>query len=183
MKRETARPSLAMYKALAQVEDQVVADMTERIRVGEGGRRCPTFQSMAREDLLWCIRLMFRLLLTSVQSSNRMLILNYLEVTGFRRFAAGATAEEIAFFLDLLNETILSALAGQDEIKGLQQEMYDHVTAPIEFGKDEILDQYERFLRGGSLPGEKAPVADSERPRTPRELIEETIWSCLVQRK
>ncbi len=183
MKRETARPALRIYKALATIEDPVVETVTESIRAGKEGDRYPSFLAMGRDELHWCIRLLFRLLLTSVQSSNRMLILDYLEVTGFSRFAAGSTAGEICRFLDLLNETILSALAGQDEVAGLQQQLYDSVTRPLEFGKDEVVEQYERFLRGGAPGEEHGPETAPSRTRTAREMIEETIWSCLVQRK
>jgi hypothetical protein len=183
MKRETARPALRIYKALATIEDPVVETVTESIWAGKEGDRYPSFLAMGKDELHWCIRLLFRLLLTSVQSSNRMLILDYLEVTGFSRFAAGATAKEICRFLDLLNETILAALAGQDEVAELQQQLYDRVTLPLEFGKDEVIEQYERFLRGGDPGREHGPEAAPSWKRTAREMIEETIWSCLVKRK
>ena len=72
------------------------------------------------------------------------------------------------------------------KIQGLQayqEKMYDSVSMPIEFGKDEVEHQYELFLQEA---GERAPEEAPRIPsvaRTAREQLEETIWSCLKHRR
>lgn len=181
MRREPLRPDLRIYHALLEGEDRVVESVTRRIE-GEAAES-PGFSAMAPTERTWLVRLVYRLLLSSVQSSNRMLVLNYLDVTGPARFAGGFTAHEIERFLDHLKQAVLVWLQGRDELRGQEQEVYDRITLPIEFGKDEVREQYERFQRGAPpVPGAgheyALPVS-----RSGREQLEETIWKCLVERR
>jgi hypothetical protein len=181
MRREPLRPDLRIYHALLEGEDRVVERVTRRIE-GEAAES-PGFSAMTPTGRTWLVRLVYRLLLSSVQSSNRMLLLNYLEVTGPARFAGGFTANEVERFLDDLNRAVLAWVQGRDDVRGHEQELYDRITLPIEFGKDEVREQYERFQRGAP----RAPVAghpdDVPVSRSGREHLEETIWKCLVGRR
>jgi nucleoside-diphosphate-sugar epimerase len=183
MRRDIARPDLAIFKALVTEENQVVDALLERVGAAATRGQLPAFAAMDPAELAWLIRLLYRLLLTSVQTSNRMLLVNYLEVTGASRFKAGFTADEICLFLKHLNETVVAALTRRDELKQLGQETYDRITVPIELGMEEVRGQYERFLEGGATALEEPlEPAAAEQPSA-RELLESTIWSCLVQRR
>jgi hypothetical protein len=130
----------------------------------------------------WYVRLLYRLLLNSVQNSNRMLLLNYLEMTARRRFELGFTGEELCQLLDAIREEIRAWLSRRRELAGFERELHERVTVPLDFGKDEILDQWERYQAGA---GEPAPAGDQASPPPPsgREQLAETIWQCLVQRR
>jgi hypothetical protein len=130
----------------------------------------------------WYVRLLYRLLLNSVQNSNRMLLLNYLSMTARRRFELGFTGEELRHLLDLLQQEIRGWLGRRRELAGFERELHERVTVPLEFGKDEVLDQWERREAGLA---EGAPrVADASlEPPSGQELLAETIWQCLVQRR
>ena len=183
MRRQPLRPDLRIYKALAPLEDHVISAVNGAIR-SSSGDDLKSFRAMDPEELGWFVRLLYRLLLSSVQSSDRMLIQSYLEVTGISRFRAGFTAHEFVSFLDRLKDTILAALATTDELMDLGQELHDRITMPIEFGKDEIEEQYGRFLAGaGAVAQQERRGAGEARAGSPREMLEETIWNCLVQRK
>lgn len=182
MRRAPLRPDLRIYRALLSVEESAIAAMVEWVR--SGGDELRSFRAMEPEELGWFVRLVYRLLLSSVHGSDRMLILSYLEVTAFSRFRAGATAAEIRLFLDRLNQTVLDAVASAGGLEDLGQQLHDCVTVPIGFGKDEVEEQYDRFLQGPAAPAERRPSGEALRPTpSPRELLEETIWSCLVRRK
>ncbi|MDH4158161.1 MAG: NAD(P)-dependent oxidoreductase [candidate division Zixibacteria bacterium] len=183
LKRDTARPNLRIYTALSNSEDKIVYSLVEQISVSRVGRLYPRIQQLDRTELAWLIRLLYRLLLTSIDAGNKMLILNYFEISGLSRFQAGYTADEISYLLTMLNDTILAHLGRVDELKPFSKDLYDYISVPIEFGKDEINYQFQLYLQRG--PGEAAAkeTPASAEARTARELLEETIWSCLVQRK
>jgi len=176
MRRTTDRPDLRIYTAMAAVEDQVVAAATEaalsHARDGHAGAT-----GTDRATLEWTFRLLYRLLMSSVQSANRMLLMNYMEVTAASRLKTGTTAGEICFLLETLRACIFRILGAGSGRKATRQELHDRITVPIEFGIDEIRAQEERYVEG------LAPAAAAGREPTPREQLEETIWSCLVQRR
>jgi nucleoside-diphosphate-sugar epimerase len=181
LRREVLRPDLRVYQALLEGEDQVVGRASARIDAERAGPAFQGFCAMPRAEVEWFVRLLYRLLLNSVQNSNRMLILNYLEVTGPSRFSAGFTSDEICLALSALNEAVLEWLVEREDLVGFRREIHERVTVPIELGMDEVREQYERFLR---TPG---PAREGAEPvpagRSSRELLEETIWKCLVQRR
>jgi hypothetical protein len=180
MRRDADRPNLQLYKSLIAVESQVVEAM-ERLLGSREGEALPHYRSLDASEFRWLLRLVYRLLLTSIQMSNRMLILNYLEVTCTDRFRAGFGPEEICRLLSGLNGAILGALQNRPEMKGVEKLLYEQITVPFEFGLEEVREQHERFEEGAGLSGEPAPPVQDGGP-TPRELLEQTIWSCLVQR-
>jgi hypothetical protein len=178
--RQPLRPDLRIYHALLDGEDQVVRAVTERLSpaAGEPWRGLLRMDPAERE---WYVRLLYRLLLSSVQNSNRMLLLNYLAMTAQRRFELGFTGDELSSLLDLLREEIRAWLTRRRELSGFERELHERVSVPLDLGKDEILDQWERRQAGGEpapLEGEAATP-----PLTGQEQLAETIWQCLVQRR
>ncbi len=184
MRRTPARPDLRIYNALARVEDLVVFDVVQAVLDERTRPPMPAFRDLDREELAWRIRLYYRLLLTSVQSSDRMQLANYMAITCQSRFRAGFTGDEIRALLDLFNGIILYNLASRAEGTETESELYQRITVPIEFAKDELREQFGRFLEGiedaDVVAPEEAPPALA---LSSRQALEETIWSCLVHRK
>jgi nucleoside-diphosphate-sugar epimerase len=179
--REPLRPDLRIYGALLDGEDQVVRAVAARLPPLPE----PPWQGLLRMDPSerdWYVRLLYRLLLSSVQNSNRMLLLNYLAMTARRRFELGFTGEELGRLLDVLQEEIRAWLARRRELAGFDRELYERVTVPLEFGKDEVLDQWERREAGFAEAAPRADEAAAEPPSV-KEQLAETIWQCLVQRR
>jgi len=183
LRRETYRPNLRIYTALTNAEDKIINDMVENVISSKVSRLYPHVQELDKDSLRWFSKLLYRLLLTSIDANNRMLILNYFEISGLSRFQTGYTADEIAYLLTMLNDTIVANLSKIDELKHFSREIYDYVSLPIEFGKDEVNHQYQLYLQQGSEPEHKEEKTVSSEKRNTRELLEETIWHCLVQRK
>lgn len=179
--REPMRPDLRIYHALLEGEDQVVAALAKYLaRPTEGPWTGLARMDPAERD--WYVRLLYRLLLNSVQNSNRMLLLNYLAMTARRRFELGFTGEELGQLLDRIGVEIRIWVAGRRDLAGLDRELHERITVPLELGKDELLDQYERFANSPVEPPPPA-VASSGEPQLAPGQLAETIWQCLVQRR
>jgi nucleoside-diphosphate-sugar epimerase len=179
--RQPLRPDLRIYHALLDGEDQVVRAVLARMAPASAGP-WSGFARMDPAEREWYVRLLYRLLLSSVQNSNRMLLLNYLAMTARRRFELGFTGDELSLLLDVLREEIRAWLARRRELLGFERELHERVTVPLDLGKDEVLDQWERRLAGaiepprGQAEGEAAPPSGEDQ-------LAETIWQCLVQRR
>ncbi len=183
MRKEIVRPDLAILKALVTEENQFLDALAQRVGEEAAQGRLPSYAAMDTSKLVWLARLWHRLLVTSVQTSNRMLLVNYLEVTGVSRFKAGFSVDEVCLFLRVMNDVIVEALRRRTDLRRFEHELFDRVTVPIELAMEEVRGQYERLEeRGATMSGDgvKEPGEDGT---TARESIESTIWSCLVQRR
>lgn len=182
IRRMAFRPELPIYLNLSRAEDEIIASAIRRIQSLTTYRQFPYFNSLENSELLWLVRLTFRLLLTSIQSGNRLLILNYLQVTGSNFFKSGCSATELSLLFQTLHDLAKTSLQDVAELKGYQQQVFDSVTMPIELAKDEIIELNRSFQQGEVLHfKETADQIDAS--ADPRSLLEETIWKCLVQRK
>jgi nucleoside-diphosphate-sugar epimerase len=179
--RQPLRPDLRIYHALLDGEDHVARAVVRRLEQDEAGP-WSGLRRMEPGEREWYVRLLYRLLLSSVQNSNRMLLLNSLSMTARRRFELGFTGDELSQLLDVLREETREWLARRRELAGFERELHEDVTVPLDLGKDEVLDQWEHRQAGG---GEALPAGgeDGGRPPTGEEQLAETIWQCLVQRR
>jgi len=183
MRRTETRPDLRILTALVKVEDLVVTSVVDTLVDQRNAARFPTYRRLDREELAWRVRLNYRLLLSSLRSSDRMVIASYIEVTAPSRFRSGFTAEEVNGMLDVLNGAVLHNLELRAGVKEVERELYHRITVPIQFAKDEVLDQYDRFVAGPAAEeGREGPPVE-EVPASPRQAIEETIWNILVHRQ
>jgi nucleoside-diphosphate-sugar epimerase len=183
MRKDIARPDLAILKALVTEENQIIGSIVARVGEEAALGRLPSYGAMEDSELVWLVRLLHRLLLTSVQTSNRMLLVNYLEVTGGSRFKAGFSVNEVCLFLQAMNDAVVAALRRRVDLKRLEQEVFDRITVPIELAMEEVRGQYERLDERVATMSGDAVKTSGEDGTTARESIESTIWNCLVQRR
>jgi hypothetical protein len=181
MRRNPDRPELQMHTALAAVEERVCVRILEQFTARGLPGKFGHSPNPDKSELFWFARLLYRLLLTSLYTGNRMLILNYFEVSAHGRFEAGYSAPGLASLLRLLKEEVLLELDRVEKLKSFGQEKHDCVTIPIEFGVDEVEQQYDNYLQNKSTQ----PPEHKEEEIIPsaRDQLEDTIWRCLVLRK
>ena len=183
LKKMTLRPSFCIYNALSEKEDEIVDQVLKRIyasgflKLEDGSKIIDT------SELVWQIKLIYKLLIASIHTDNKLLIQNYFEVSGLNRFKAGYTNDKINFILDTLNQIASAESSRVDTFKSFKKEIYDFITMPINFAIDEVELQYQQFLsyqrEGKEIPKDIEQLT----PQTARDLLEETIWKCLVHRK
>ena len=69
------------------------------------------------------------------------------------------------------------------DLQSQEQDIYDFISLPINFGIDEVTQQYQIFKDKIDDKISDSTTTSSKQKATTREQIEETIWNCLVQRK
>ena len=177
MRRVATRPDFKIYNVLSDAENVIIDTLMDHISSGQ----MHVGDKKSRDDLSWFFRLIFRLILTSIHTNNRLLIQNYFEISGVGRISAGYSQNEIKELLRSFNNIILSYLQTKQELREFQSKFYDYITMPIEFAIDEIEHQYILYQQKGAEIFQEIQ-ADPQK-QSARELLEETIWNCLVHRK
>jgi hypothetical protein len=133
--------------------------------------------------LLWQIKLIYKLLIASIHTDNKLLIQNYFEVSGINRFKAGYSGDKINHILNILDRIASTETSRVDTVTGFQKEIYDFITLPLKFATDEVDLQYRQFLSYKKDDKELPEVSSNLTSRSARDMLEETIWKCLVHRK
>ncbi len=183
LKKTTLRPSFCIYNALLEKEDEIVQQALTRIYASGFLKLDGDSKKIDESELIWQIKLIYKLLITSIHTDNKLLIQNYFEVSGINRFKSGYDSDKINFILNTLSQIATAEFSRVDTLKSFKKEIYDFITLPLNFAIDEVELQYQHYL---SYQREEKEVPESAmdiNQQTARDLLEETIWKCLVHRK
>ena len=183
LRRHKSRVDFKIYARLSAIEEFVVESILKEIKDPLKCRCFPKLYELSKTELIWIIRLFYRLLLSSVHNNNKLLILNYIELWAFSKFSEGYTQEELIRFLKELEETVVKRLEKEDTKGELKNNLYDYISLPIDFAIDEIIQQYQNFKDEQNNVNLSIPSEETEDRVKKRSQLEETIWSCLVHRK
>ena len=181
--KERDRVELRVYYKLSTIEDSVTAAAVHAVfNDKKNADRFAALRSMDKNEVTWFVRMLYRLLLTSVHSGNTLLLCNYFEISSSGRFAAGYSPDDLIVLLQTLNETIYRDAANWGEPAPPRTVLHHSITMPLELAIDEIEFQRENLESAERQSGpvaESPPAADDNA----RRQLEETIWNCLVMRR
>lgn len=183
IRRITDRPDLFLYNKMREAEQELSPSLARSIQDITNRSKYPNFGVMDLEELLWLIKLLLQLMLTSIQSNNRLLLLHYVQIAAPGRFQAGYSVEELLHLFEDMHSQIIGMFRAMDIMATYSRPIHDNVTLPILMAKDEILQQFEDYQRRGPIVPDTEPEQPSVKALSARELLEQTVWSCLVQRK
>ena len=176
MRRVATRPDFKIYNVLADAENIIIEAMLSEIIES----KLDIGKIKSRDDLGWFFRLIFRLILTSIHSNNKLLIQNYFEISGLGRISAGYSQDDIKNLLKKLNDIIINYLKNSDMLRAFHSKFYDYITMPIEFGIDEIEYQYIKFRE--QTQEDPDDISLDPEKQNAKKLLEDTIWKSLVNR-
>lgn len=183
LRKTAARIEFNIYSALIEEEELIINKLIESIYQANDTNLHALVVKMPASEMKWFVKLVYRLLITSLNSRNKLLIQNYFEISGISRFRSGFDLTDISFLLRSLNEHTIKQLSQRSDLKQFRSELYDYITLPIEFGIDEAEQQYESYKKEPMIKTKKEEVEIKTEIKSAREALEETIWQCLVQRK
>ena len=181
--KDRDRAELHVYHKLATSEDRITASAINAIYTDQkNSDRCAALRSMDKNEVTWFLRMLYRLLLTSIQSGNTLLVCNYFEISSPGRIAAGYRPGDLIVLLQTLNEAIHRDTAAWGEPMPSKTVLHHSITMPLDLAIDEIEFQSDNVKSTERQPRqalEGSPAADD----SARRQLEETIWNCLVMRK
>ena len=111
------------------------------------------YKKLDPNDLKCYISTLYHLLMATVRSGHRGLMIEYIDDIALRRFAEGFLPEELCETLSMFKEIICHDLRVHPELKKLQQELYDYVGLTLQLAQDEVEDLYDKLLE--KMPKEK----------------------------
>ena len=181
--KERDRVELRIYRKLSMIEDRVTAAAIHAIfEDHQNDETFASLRSMDTNEVGWFVRMLYRLLLTSIHTGNTLLVCNYFEISSSGRFAAGYSPDDLIAVLQALNKAIHRDAEEWGDLRPQRTFLHHYVTMPIELAIDEIEFQRESVKTMDGQTGPRAETSPAPDDNARRQL-EETIWNCLVMRK
>ena len=151
--RVTQRTNLIIYEHLITLEEKILKFLFNYITSPERNLIFSNYQKMKPIELKSHISTIFNLLLASVRSGDRMLMLKYIDEIALERFASGFNAKEVCEKLKALDNIIMTELLSVKELKKMRQEIHDYIELSIQLAQDEMEDIFEELEQ--KLPYER----------------------------
>ncbi|MEW6195859.1 MAG: NAD(P)-dependent oxidoreductase [Bacteroidota bacterium] len=183
LRKSELRIDFVIYSVLADDEDIIIDKIIDSINTANDQRRLLAAPNSDSQEIMWFVKFIYRLILTSINTNNKLLIQNYFEASSVNRFETGFNYESIAFILRKIEEGIIDHLSSDERLNKSRKELYDFISLPIDFAIDEAEQQYHLYIHNITTNNRDEIQKQKYASASARELLEETIWSCLVNRK
>lgn len=145
IRRVTMRPNLKIYEHLMQLQDNILDKLIKRVMTDKEAIIFENFRKMDWREFNSFISQLYYLIMASVRSSDRSIMIKYIEDVALAHFASGFTSEEITSILYLFNNIIVKELLSVSELSRYKQEIYDYIGLSIQLAIDETEDIYENL--------------------------------------
>lgn len=146
MKRIASRTNLIIYEKLIEQKDVLLTKLNEIIIDENPAGKFTQYKQLSLNDLQCYISAIYHLLLATVRSSDRSLMLRYIEDIAVRKFAEGFEPEIICRTLKLFSEVIIEHLGAFKELSEKKQEVYDSIGLSLQIARDEVEDLYDNLV-------------------------------------
>ncbi|MCW8961074.1 MAG: NAD(P)-dependent oxidoreductase, partial [Ignavibacteriaceae bacterium] len=127
LKRVASRTNLIIYEKLIEQKEVILTNLNQIIIEENRDGKFTQYKQLPLNELQCYISAIYHLLLATVRSSDRSLLLKYIEDIAVIKFAEGFEPEIICRTLKLFSEVIIKHLSAFKGLSDKRQEIYDNI--------------------------------------------------------
>jgi len=131
------RANLVIYENLVMEKDTIHDKFINKIKSPENMEQFKSYLELGVNDL--------GSIISTVRSSDRTLMVKYIDDVALERFAKGFHCDEIISFLSLFDKVITGILNDKEEMHSMKQDIYDYISLTLQMASDTIEDIYENL--------------------------------------
>lgn len=147
LKRISRRTNLIIYEKMVEQKDVILARIEEIILGENPGGTFTRYKDMPLNDFQCYMSALYHLLLATIRSSDRSLLLKYIDDIAIRRFAEGFEPQILCATLRTFSEFIINHLSSYKELSKIKQELYDNIGLSLQIAQDEVEDLYDSLVK------------------------------------
>jgi nucleoside-diphosphate-sugar epimerase len=152
LKRIARRTNLMIYEKMIEQKDVLLTRINEIILDENPEGKFSKYKELPLNDFQCYASSIYHLLLATIRSSDRSLLLKYIEDIAVRKFAEGFEPYMICATLKLFGEIIISHLSSYNEFSDKKLELYDNIGMSVQIAEDEVEDLYDNLVK--KMPAE-----------------------------
>jgi nucleoside-diphosphate-sugar epimerase len=159
LKRIAHRANLMIYEKMVEQKDVLLIRIYEVILDENPKGLFNQYKEMPLNDFQCYISVVFHLLLATIKSSDRSLLLKYMDEIAIRRFAEGFEPPILCGTLKLFSDVIINHLSAYKELSNIKQELYDNIGLSLQIAQDEVEDLYDNLVK--KMPSEMVSISSN----------------------
>jgi len=147
LKRVSRRANLIIYEKLMEDKDILLDIIVDDILYKDVKNEFAKYKEMETTFFHSCMSALYHLLLATVRTSDRGLMLKYIDTIAMRRFAEGFEPNALINTLTVFKERVMNHLMADPEMKKLKPDIFSSIALTLQIAQDEIEDLNEKLLR------------------------------------
>lgn len=145
LKTVARRINLVIYEIMIREEDNYLTEITNHIRLNKKTDEFKSYIELNIIDFQNYFRTLYHLLMATVRSGDRSLMIEYIDEIAIQRFAAGFELHELISAFTVLDQIISGELSKRRELKNNKQEIFDYISLTMQLASDQIEEEYENL--------------------------------------
>ncbi len=145
LKKVARRANILIYEALMSSKDANMQMITNKIRFSKD-KLFKRYQLLNDEDFHCYTSTLYHLLMATIRSNDRNLILDYIDDIAIRRFAEGFLPEEVCATLQTYKDVIIEELLKNRDLMHFNIQIYDNIGLTLQLAQDEVEDMYGKLI-------------------------------------
>jgi len=141
------RTNLMIYEKMIEQKEVLLTKINEVIIDENPNGLFSKYKEMTSNDFQCYMSALYHLLLATIRSSDRSLLLKYIDDIAIRRFAEGFEPNILCGTLKVFSETIINHLSVYKELSKIKQELYDNIGLSLQIAQDEVEDLYDNLVK------------------------------------
>jgi NADP-reducing hydrogenase subunit HndD len=147
LKHISFRTNLLIYEYMMSNKEKILALITARMLSLENSELFEHYQQLDTAELDIMLNILYDVLGGTVRNGDRSLMINYINDIAPVRYESGFRSKEILDTFALFNDTITKQLLSEKEYSFSRQELYDHISLPLQLAHDEIEEKFELYAQ------------------------------------
>ena len=140
-------PNFKIAAKLELVREEVIDSIVAHLLDERNRDIFPNYEKIEISQLRKDTQTIFQFLSVAVRSRDRVSALAYAKQIAEIRYKQGFRRSELVNAIDSIGDIIRKRLYNEEELEGMEQEIYDEITFTFQLMVDEIEGRYEQFKR------------------------------------
>jgi NADP-reducing hydrogenase subunit HndD len=145
LKHISFRTNLIIHEYMMVYKEKILARINARILSLDTGHTFSNYQQMDELRFKSLTSTLYNILASAVHSSDRSLLINYMDDITIPRFAEGFPPKEICNLLATISDIVTDELMSLKEFKFKKQDLYDYIGLNLQLAQDEVEDKFEHY--------------------------------------
>lgn len=147
LKRFANRANLMIYEKMIEQKEVILIRISEIILDENPKGIFTKYKEMPLNDFQCYMSALYHLLLATIRSSDRSLLLHYIDEIALRRFAEGFEPNILCATLNTFSDIIINHLVAYKEFSKIKQALYDNISLSLQIAQDEVEDLYDNLVK------------------------------------
>lgn len=140
-------PNFKIAAKLEIVHEEVIDAIVDHLLDKKNRDIFPSYEKIEISQLRKDTQTIFQFLSVAIRSRDRVSALAYAKQIAEIRYQQGFRRSELVNAIDSIGDIIRKRLYKEEELEGMEQEIYDEITFTFQLMVDEIEGRYEQFKR------------------------------------